>query len=292
MSTHCDYVLYEDVKEDALVITSTSASDDERLWDLCRGISRRIDADCKRGFYPHVATKYYDHPSDVWVLKVDDDLLEVSTLTTQNGDTTIAAADYYLMCGSSYNLTPYDRIAIRTDSGEVFNYSSRTQRANTVVGTWGYHEDWDNAWQDSQDTVQSNPMAASATAVTVSDVDGVDLYGVTPRFKVGQLLKIDDEYFYVTAKNTATNVLTVIPTVNGTTATSHSQNTTIYVFKPMRDMVEDLKRAVAYFYRQTDAGVFETTAITDIGTIIVHAGIPEEMKRVILRHRKRRRGIR
>jgi len=52
------------------------------------------------------------------------------------------------------------------------------------------------------------------------------------------------------------------------------------------DIVHACIRLAAYYYRQKDAGVFDTTAIPDAGIIQVPQGIPADVKIILNRYRK------
>jgi len=255
---------------------------------LAEAASRQLDRWCRgRWFYPKSATRYYDHPDDASRLKLDEDLLEVSTFTTQNTDTTVSSDDYFLMCGRSYNLTPYDRIVMKTDGDQtMLEYSGTLQKANAVTAIWGYHEDWDNAWENSQDDVENNPLTAAGTSITVNDADGADQCGLTPRFQPLQLLKIEDEYVYVTATDTSTNKLTVIRGVNGTTAAAHVQNTAIYLYRPMEDIVQAAKDLAKYLYHTKDS-TGDVTMFPEAGAVTVPEGVPRSVKQAVEAYQKR-----
>lgn len=290
------YVSFEDLKGYQDVPNET---DDELLKELCETASRMWDGYTNRHFAPWRETRYYDYIdergdslrlsarariayfTEPWasILKVDEDLLEVKVLQTANGETTIAASDYYLKCGHTYNQQPYDRIELIV-SGDitVFTFSGTYQKANVVDGIWGFHDAWAQAWQDSQDTVQDNPLSAVATTLTVNDVDGAGVFGVTPRFKVQQLLKMEDEYSYVTGKSDTLNTLTVIRGVNGTTAAEHDKNTAISVYQPMRDIWHSVRRLAAWLYGQKDSPFFETQISPQLGTITIPPSAPIDVR--------------
>ena len=272
------YVNYEDLK---LYLGTAETGDDTLLKSLCVRASRAWEmATRQRYFYPRSEERLYDHPPNTGILELDDDLLQVTTFTTSNGDTSIDSGDYFLMCGRSYNLTPYNRIKMKT-SGDQTNllYSGTIQQSNSVTGIWGYHEDWTNAWWDSQDTVQNaTQISASGTSLTVTDADGTNLLGVTPRFKVDTLLKIESEYLYVTAKNTSTNVLTVSRSVNGTTAAAHDANTTIYTYHVQDEINHWVTRLAAWLYRQKDNSADSDRAIvTDYGGMLLPSKLPSDV---------------
>jgi hypothetical protein len=142
------YATYEEVKE---YLDNRSQQDlnidNTALKRFAVRASRRFDSLCFRKFYPTLETRTFDDPAQSAsralggqrvrarvssgdfgpliippiasaigpdVLKLDDDLLEVVTLTTSNGDITIAAADQLLRTGNARNQTPYDRAKMRT----------------------------------------------------------------------------------------------------------------------------------------------------------------------------------
>jgi hypothetical protein len=106
------------------------------------------------------------------------------------------------------------------------------QRSVKIVGIWGYAEDISRAWEDSQDTVEDNPLSSGATTITVNDADGLDLSGALFRLQIGQLLRIESEYVEIRDISYSKNELTVVRARNSSTAASHVQNTTIEIWRP------------------------------------------------------------
>ena len=222
--------------------------DDGILLQSLTRASRRIDKHCnQRRFYPWLSTRNYNY-QDSRNLILDEDLLAVTTLTA--GGTTISASDYYLY---PLNDTPKWKIEIDSSKSTIFDYTSTPQSAVSVNGTWGYHDDWSNAWLDSGDTVEDDPLTAAATTITVNDADGVDVNGVTPRFSIGQLLKIESEHVVVTDLNLSTNILTVRRGVNGTTAASHDQDTAISVYQPPENVTQATLALAKLYYEGKSA---------------------------------------
>ena len=285
---YCSYETLDAYKK--LEVNEGGTSDDVRdLRDFCTTASRMFDGSTRRTFYPRSEVRYYDHPDDATWLKVDDDLLEVTIFITQNGDEEVSSDDYYLMCGRSYNLMPYDRLVMVSDGDTpVLLYSDRLQKANALTAIWGYHEDWADAWQDGNDTVQDDPLTAAATTLTVADVDGKDIYGLSPRFKVQMLLKIGSEYLYVTGKNESANTLTVRRGVNGTTAAEHVNTTAIYVYRPMEEIAHAVKRLAGWLYAQRDAGYVDQLATVEIGgVVIIPKAAPADVTAMAAMYRRR-----
>lgn len=283
------YVSYEDLKSYRTVATT---NEDARLSDMVQRASRVWEALTDHLFQPVLKTVYLDHPEEdasparvaVWpssqvlvypglrearALTLPEPLLEVTTLTTQNGDRTVAAAEYLLKRGSHYDFQPYSRIEIKRPN-QGFTFNDTPQQANSVTGVWGYHEDWAGAWIASGDTVQDDPLSAGATSLTVTDADN---------FKAQQLLKIESEYLYASAKNTTTNVLTVQRGVNGTTAAAHVQGTAIYIYQPWGDVVYNVLLLANWMYEQKNwAGDSNDRAIVmPNGMVLLPRGVPKDI---------------
>ena len=164
--------------------------DDQRIARICYQVSRSLERECKqRRFYPLRAARHFDHPAQSNQIWLGDDLLEVITLTTNNGNTTISASEFYGMQGQSYQ-APYSRICLKEGGSPAnFTYTGTPQQANSIDGLWGYHDDWAEAWQPV-DMVQDDPLEVGATVVNVADVDGLDEMGFEPRFLVQQLIRL------------------------------------------------------------------------------------------------------
>ncbi len=260
------YASLEDIKLNKSIET-TDAIDDNRLLLCLITASRRIDDYCARIFYPQIDTKSFDYKNP-WEIRFDPfDLVEATTVTTANGNTTIDSGDYYLMTGKRHDLYPKDRLVLRTDSGVTLNVSDRYQQANQITGVWVTHDDWPKAWRGSLDTIQSNPLTSGGTSLTVNDADGADARGITKRFSLGQLLAIESEYVYVAGVSISTNVLTIVRAQNGTTAVAHVQNTAITIFQPIYAIWQACLLAASYFYQLPEAPFGTVQSLEDTYTI-------------------------
>ena len=245
-----NYGVYVTMAELKAELSRDDIKDDNLLKSKCFNASRLFDLACHRHFFPVYETRYYDHPGDYVSaftainnsrLLLDEDLLAVDTLTTDNGGTTIASADYILRRGKSSNFPPFNNIELKTNgTTTIFSYSGTPQESNAVTGWWGYHEDWGNAWLDSGDTVQDDPLSDSATTVTVDNARN---------FEPQQLIRLGTEYAYIESINTTAETLTVKRGVNGTTAASHLQDTTIYIYQVQSDISEIVKQWAVFLTR-------------------------------------------
>lgn len=267
-------------------IAVTETADDARIRLMCRYASAQWDRMTRRPCWPEKKTRYYDLMNSRVLNLNDADLLAITSLTDSSGNTLVEGTDVlaYPLSGP-----PYNRIEIKLDSGESLNYSGTTQKAITLAGIWGWHDTWASAFEASGDTVlDTSGLTAAATSITVSDADGADAWGVTPRFDADVLLKIEDEYLWVTTVTAATtNTLTVVRGVNGTTAATHAKTTPISVYKPPQDMAKHIQRWVTFLYDQKDTGQFETITYPEAGVVQVPAGIPKDVTMGIDQYRRR-----
>jgi len=262
-----EYVTYDDLKT-YLGITGTG--DDALLKRICTGASHIWDTLARRRFYEEQATKYFNFQTAYELFVAPEDLLSVTTLTNGDGNA-ISSSDFYL-----YPLNRYPKlwIEIARSSGTYFTYSTTRQRAISVAGLWGWHNDYDHAWEDSGDTVQDDPLGAAATSLNVSDGDN---------FQVQQMVKIESEQVYITA--IAGNALTVERGKNGTTAAEHAQGAAISIWQPAYDVEHWALRLAAWLYRQKDAP-FMKVGFPQMGVVAVPASLPPDIREAALRYRR------
>jgi hypothetical protein len=258
-------------------LDATQTKDDQTLQGLAVRASRIVDEICRgRRFYPWRELRKYDYPQQAFgkfeagywvgntyydiggtVLAVDEDLLEVETLQTQGGDATVASTDYWLLTRDGrYQPSPYDLIKLKPNGATpAFLIKDQYEQANWVTGIWGFHQHWANeAWEDSTDALTAQATTTAGT-VAVTAADGADLYGLTPRFQAGQLLKVDSEYVYVKAVQTAgtSHSLAVLRGVNGTIAATHSTAAAISIYRPMPEIVGATTRLASWLYQQRES---------------------------------------
>jgi hypothetical protein len=182
--------------------------DDAAILAALETVSREIDRYCGRRFYVELATRYYGAACGSY-LRVDD-LLAVTSLKTDPNNArtypdTWATTDYDLDPPNALLESPpepYTRIYV----GPLGSYSfGRARRSIQIVGKWGYYE-----VLETVGSLLNEALDASETGIDV--VDGV-------LYDIGETLLIGSEQMYVSA--IASNTLTVVRGVNGTTAASH-----------------------------------------------------------------------
>lgn len=250
----------------------TDSSDDAIIESLLVAASRYADGD--RTFYPRIETRYYDVPDSI-ALYLDDDLLELTTLKNGEG-TTIASSDY--LC-EPYNFPPYYKVKLRDTSTVNWESSSAgsNQRVISVLGWWGYRERFaQRAWL-SGGTLGAAITDTTTLAFTMSS--GHSLVA-------GQIIKIDSEIYNIAT--VSTNTITPIKRGdNGSTAATHANGTTVYVWQTM----EDIKNAVlqivgnAYANRSGQSSGGRIT-VTASGVVIRPEDVPPLAQQAIERYRR------
>lgn len=244
-------------------IGDTYIGDDELLRRYIRDASNMWGMWTGRQFVPYVDTKKFSLAHvEVWSLCMNEDLLSV---------TSVINADGASVSGSEYatrpdNIYPKNTLEMLDSGGNYWRFLYASDRVQ-VTGLWGYHENYDVAWGDSLDTVQSNPLSSGALTLTVSDADGKD-DRYLPRFEVGDYLKIESEFLQVTTINTATNVLGVLRGRQGTTAAAHVQATPIYVYRQHDAVRWAVTEIVKWMYEHRDSVNRGIQLSAELGVII------------------------
>lgn len=249
--------------------------------------SRSIDRYCRRKFYPLRQTRYYDYrESDS--IRLDAELLQLDTLTTQNGGETIDPSLLLLKTGDNYNYGPWDTLVLRSDSGSLLSYSSTDQKANAVTGFWGYHEDYPNAWVHTGTSLAANYSASDLTLSIGGASAGPgasDANYDAPRLSPGDLVSIDGEMMAIAA-GLNPSLIAVAPFQNGTSAASHASGTPIYKFAPEPDINWATLRLTSWLYGQGMSPYESKTAFIQIGILSVPQAVATDVKDKIDRYRR------
>jgi len=267
---------------------SAQTQDDAVLLNFMGRASRSIDRYTRRKFYPRVELRRYDHKEAQRVL-LDDDLLELTTLATQNGACTVASGVMWLSTGDNWNRPPYNTIILDDSSGSTLNFSGTAKRANEVTGIWGYHEDWSNAWVDTGACL-NDAYSASGTSLGLAGVGSAgagasDVFGEHPRIAPGDLLKIGDEYIQVLGGGTSGNASVLVHGfMNGTTAATHASGASIARFAPEPDIEWATRRLTGWLFGQKDVPYSNKTANVQFGTIEIPQGMATDIKQKIDRY--------
>ena len=271
---------------------SANTQDDATLLNFMGRASRSIDRYTRRKFYPRSELRRYDYEEPKRIF-LDDDLLELTTLATQNGACTVASGVMWLSTGDNWNRPPYYTIILDDSSVSVLNFSGTPQRANEVTGIWGYHEAWgEEAWIDTGTSLAAD-YTASAGSISLAGAGSFgsgasDVLGEHPRMSPGDLLKIGAQYFHVLGSGSAGNATTLVrPYANGTTATSHASGASIARFAPEPDIEWATRRLTTWLFGAKDTPYQTKTAFIQLGTIEIAQGLAVDVKQKIDRYVRR-----
>jgi hypothetical protein len=251
------YACYARPAEVKSYLGITGTADDALLFQLCERARAKIDEHTHRHFWPKIATIKHDaYEESQAKLFFDDNLITLSTLTNGDGNA-ILAANYFLYPQDG---PPYAWVELNASSGQVWLYQSTPQQAISIAGTWGWKETLISTGTTVND---ATGLAVGATSITPASIAG---------FAVGDLLKIQSEYFYVTA--VGASALTVIPTVNGSTAAAHARTTAISFVRFPDDIVRIATELAAFLYYEKDAPGGRS-ANTNMGSVTTD-GLPQK----------------
>ncbi len=129
-ATLAEYKLY------GIPDAGADADNDAVLEDIITATSRFIDQQSGRTFYARTETRSYDIPYGSRTLKLDDDLLTVTTFSNGNGDA-ITSSNYILLPA---NVSPKYAIKLTATSavGWLPDSNNNSEQAIDVAGTWGF----------------------------------------------------------------------------------------------------------------------------------------------------------
>ena len=273
-----------------------ATADDNRLAGFILAAENTINA--ARSCCPRRQTRLFDYPlkasepfgvyaaADRFVsqmnaasllgagkLALDADLLELESVVNGDGRE-FAPGD---LVSEPANLYPRQNLRlVRPGLCWLPGAGGQREQVISVTGVWGWHPDYSNAWQ-LVDSLAAGVDAAT-TSLRVTDVDGPDENGMTPRLQPGQLLRLDTEYLICTAVETATDLVTVRRAQNGTTAAAHASAGTLCVYRPPARIAQCATRIAVWLYRQKDANVFDKTTILNTGVAITPSALPTDAR--------------
>jgi hypothetical protein len=142
----------------------------------------------------------------------------------------------------------------------IFTWQISRMDALLVSGVWVYHPSPEFAWRNTASTLFGQPISDQDTLIPVENATAPDGDNQTPRFQVGQLLRLGEEYVTVLDILTGDDELEepqpdrlqVLRGINGTQAAAHSAGTPIFRFQPPADVTRLAIRWAAWLYREPD----------------------------------------
>lgn len=252
--------------------STTDATDDTVIDSLLESASRYLDDETARQFYPVVQARYYNVPTDRELL-VDDDLLEIITLT--NGDsTTMPSTEYYLV---PKNYTPAYGVKITDISTYSWSTNSAGSFENAIIvnGIWAYRNRYTSeGWKVGTTTTEALDTSEVEFDVTASTL-----------FSAGQIVRYGNELGIIAS--TATGKITVVSRGdNGSTAAAHDSGITVYIWQPEQGAkLATLEIASNAYHRRFGRSVINSETITAAGVVLSPRDIPTSAVNFILAHR-------
>lgn len=149
-----------------------------------------------------------------------------------------------------------------------------------ITGFWGFRRNYSGAWKRSLDALTQN-SASGAVLLHVSDPDGADITGRTPRFSPGQLIRVNDEYMNVTSTDGTGNTIGVEPDVNGTTEAAHLSGAEIWTWYPEPVVVRATLRWAGLIFDKR--GNFEQFRLDGLGgSTQMPEDMPAEVENILM----------
>lgn len=270
-ATLADYKAYVVARGQA---SETDVTDDGVIEGLLETASRYIDDETGRNFYPYVQTRYFDIPESR-ELCVDDDLLEVLTLT--NGDsTTMPSTEYYLV---PRNIFPAYALKITDISSYTWltNSAGSYENAVSINAIWGFRQRYSAEGWKLAGTLGAAVADTSTLSFTMTA-------GHT--LKTGQVWRVNNELVQGTVNTNTLNIDT--RGANGSTAASHLINTAVYYWQPEQGAKNAVLEIANSAYRRRFGNTTSSAVtITGAGVVISPRDIPATAQAFIESHKDR-----
>lgn len=256
---------------------TTDATDDAVIENLLLTASNYIDGETQRHFTPYVETRYYDVPTteqiDPRALRVDDDLLEIISLTNGDG-TSISSSSYDLL---PRNQSPYNVIRLKDNATAIWasDGAGNVHSVIAITAIWGFHNRYSQAWL----------LGSTANEAMDTSETGFDVTSGTP-FAIGNLIRFDNEFGYVSA--VASNTLTTTRGENYSTATTHLTAINVYIWQPMREARTAVCEIAQNAYRRRfgQASTSANATVTAAGVVLSPRDVPAMAQKFMERYRK------
>lgn len=284
------YASLADVKAEML---AEGTVDDKKVMRFIRQISRRIDRLFQSNvplFAPVIATRKIglyggninSYNRSLFLRSLEGVVMPLLSLTgAVTGSTTLVVGTNVQSYPDSGS--PYYQLQLLGDTWASW-YSAYCSDVGgiqnaTITGIWGYNRDYANAWLAVDAVTATAITTTTATTFTVADVDGDNPYGESPRISAGNLIQIESEWMDVIATNIATNTVTVVRGVNGSTAATHAIAAVVKVYLVDENIRRAVTRQSAFLYSRQ--GAFDTVRISDFSTISFPKDMLDEVNHLL-----------
>jgi len=232
--------------------------DDIVIDDILEAVSRYIDTQACRTFYPRIETRSFDTPDEA-ALYLDDDMLEIITLT--NGDdATIPSTAYNLI---PKNDSPHYAIKLNYTYYWTIDSTYGADFAVDVSAIWGFHNAYSQrGWK---------AVTTLAEALDISELPW-DLTDAST-LEANDILRVGNELAIIASKSG--NTVTVHARgENGSTAATHDNAASVYVWQPMPEINQACKQIAQNVYRRFGANSTDEQIVTAAGLVITPRDVP------------------
>jgi len=267
------YGALEELKSRAAI---TGSGSDSSLWLALHGASRGVDDHCGRRFFTIRAARLFD-VDDPASFNIPDLVSVVSLKEDEDRDrvyeVTRATADYLLYPLNADPLTawgrPYSRVVVDPHGARPSFTIGRSSMQ--LDGEWGYR----SVFADSGADVTGGTLSSSATVVPST---------AGTAFAPGMTIRAGSEQMFV--RQVSANDLTVVRAINGTSASSHSSGTDLYVFRHPPQVVEAALLLAARFWKRKDSAYGPVAGSNGLGAVYIRPGMDPDIERLLSPFRK------
>lgn len=226
---------------------------------MLEGISRWIDDQTHRTFYPRIETRLFDYPDDE-ILFLDDDLLSLTTLT--NGDSTVITSVQYVLYPKNAYPKQWVKILPSTSLTWQPTDDGDAESAISVLGWWGFHNNYtQRAWSIA------GTLGAAMTDTTTTSLTMTAGHTVVK----DEVYKIDNEVINVS--NVSTNTVTLVARGdNGSTAATHLNGAAVYKWNAQPEMKSALLSICQNVYESRSGQTSQGNVTVTAAGIVIRPG--------------------
>ena len=278
------------------VLNITGTVYDTRMLYLLEDVSREVDRYVARstagfaiGFYPIVATLYFDGPGSLALYVPDlvsvdalvedtneDGTFETTWAGTGIGGTDFILAPYAANPTAAYIQKPYTKVLVNRSSAGSQDSFLKGQRNYQIAGTWGYSFVTRDSGVDVGTTTGSISLTATSFVVTAGGT----------ALQVGNLIYVDTELMYVRAVTTGT-VVDVDRGVNGFTVGTHASGTSILVVQYPGPVQEAVIRQASRLWKGAQGNEAGVVGLDQTGQVAVfQGGLDGDVKALLHSYRR------
>jgi len=238
---------------------TTDTNDDSIMSVMLEGISRWIDDQTHRTFYPRIETRLSDYPDDE-ILFLDDDLLSLTTLT--NGDSTVITSVQYVLYPKNAYPKQWVKILPSTSLTWQPTDDGDAESAISVLGWWGFHNNYtQRAWSIA------GTLGAAMTDTTTTSLTMTAGHTVVK----DEVYKIDNEVINVS--NVSTNTVTLVARGdNGSTAATHLNGAAVYKWNAQPEMKSALLSICQNVYESRSGQTSQGNVTVTAAGIVIRPG--------------------